>query len=54
MGHNDTQTLNILENDDFLTGANTSIALVTGNHSGTVSFDPLVGTMTYTPGSDER
>ena len=47
--------LDILANDDFLPGANTSITDAgTGTATGTVSFDPLTGEMTYTPAAGEE
>ena len=42
-------TFNILTNDDFLPGADTSISQTGGTAGGTVSFDPLTGEVTYTP-----
>ena len=42
-------TFNILTNDDFLPGADTSITQTGGTAGGTVSFDPLTGEVTYTP-----
>ncbi|MCF6297429.1 MAG: gliding motility-associated C-terminal domain-containing protein, partial [Flavobacteriaceae bacterium] len=43
-------TTNILTNDDFMPGANTSITdLGTGTASGTISFDSTTGEVTYTP-----
>ncbi|HHC78585.1 MAG TPA: gliding motility-associated C-terminal domain-containing protein, partial [Flavobacteriia bacterium] len=46
-------TFNILSNDDFLPGANTSITQTGGTAGGTISFDPLTGEVTYTPLSSE-
>ena len=46
-------TYDILGNDDFLTGSNTSIVATGGTYTGTVSFDPLTGEMTYTPDPSE-
>ena len=42
-------TFNILTNDDFLAGANTSITQTGGTAAGTVSFDATTGEITYTP-----
>ncbi len=39
----------ILLNDDFLPGANTSITQTGGTANGTVTFDPLTGEVSYTP-----
>jgi len=44
-----TSTVDILANDDFLPGANTSLAQVGGNAGGTISFDPNTGEVDYTP-----
>ncbi|PHN06874.1 DUF4347 domain-containing protein [Flavilitoribacter nigricans] len=44
-----TTTVDILANDDFLPGANTSLTQVGGDAGGTITFDPLAGTVDYTP-----
>jgi gliding motility-associated-like protein len=50
-----TGSFNILANDDFLPGANTSIVDAgTGTAQGTISFDPLTGEITYTPAPGEE
>ncbi|WP_298782176.1 tandem-95 repeat protein, partial [uncultured Polaribacter sp.] len=50
-----TETLNILDNDDFLPSANTTITNAgTGTGTGTVTFDNLTGEMTYTPAIGEE
>ena len=41
--------VDILANDDFLAGANTSITQVGGSATGTVSFNSATGILTYTP-----
>ncbi|TXD46292.1 tandem-95 repeat protein, partial [Polaribacter sp. IC073] len=47
--------VNVLSNDDYLPGANTTITDVgTGTAQGVVSFDPLTGEMTYTPAAAEE
>lgn len=46
-------SFNILANDDFLPGINTSITQTGGNAMGTVQFDPMTGLITYTPESSE-
>ncbi|MEZ4910149.1 MAG: Ig-like domain-containing protein [Saprospiraceae bacterium] len=47
-------TTNILTNDDFLPGANTTITTQPGGTAGgTISYDPLTGEMTYTPLASE-
>ncbi len=43
----------ILENDDYLPGANTSIIQAGGSANGTISFDSLNGTVSYTPTAAE-
>ena len=49
-----TGTVNVLDNDDFLPGTNTTIVdLGTGTAAGTVTFDPLTGEMTYVPANGE-
>lgn len=45
--------VDILANDDFLAGANTSITQVGGSASGTVSFNSTTGILTYTPSITE-
>ncbi|MFD2529993.1 tandem-95 repeat protein, partial [Polaribacter marinaquae] len=46
---------NVLANDDYLPGANTTITDAgTGTAAGVVSFDPLTGEMTYTPAEGEE
>ncbi|MEP2058824.1 MAG: gliding motility-associated C-terminal domain-containing protein [Maribacter litoralis] len=50
-----TATVNILENDDFLAGVNTSIVdLGTGTASGSINIDFLTGELTYTPAIGEE
>ena len=50
----ETATVNILENDDYLPGSNTSITNTgTGTASGIIAFDPLTGIMEYTPAESE-
>ncbi|MBA6157404.1 hypothetical protein H3Z83_12875, partial [Tenacibaculum sp. S7007] len=52
-----TGTVNVLSNDDFLPGANTSLSVVAGSGTtagGTISFDPLTGEMSYTPLAGEE
>ncbi|MEZ4910150.1 MAG: SdrD B-like domain-containing protein [Saprospiraceae bacterium] len=47
-------TTNILTNDDFLPGVNTTITTQPGGTAGgTISYDPLTGEMTYTPLASE-
>ncbi|AUC85931.1 hypothetical protein CW731_11795 [Polaribacter sp. ALD11] len=47
--------VNVLANDDYLPGANTTIIAVgTGTAQGVVIFDPLTGEMTYTPAVGEE
>ncbi|WP_396212916.1 tandem-95 repeat protein, partial [Flavobacterium sp.] len=46
-------TINILGNDDFLPNDNNVITQTGGTATGTVSFDPVTGTMTYTPAAGE-
>ncbi|WP_171032350.1 tandem-95 repeat protein, partial [Polaribacter aestuariivivens] len=48
-------TINILTNDDYLPGPNTTIVDAgTGTATGVVTFDPLTGEMTYTPAAGEE
>ncbi len=48
-------TVNILTNDDFLPGADTSIVDAgTGTAAGTITFDPLTGEMMYIPAAGEE
>jgi gliding motility-associated-like protein len=48
-------TINILTNDDFLSGVNTAIGnLDTGTANGIVVFDSSIGEMTYTPSAGEE
>ena len=48
-------TVDILGNDDFLPGADTSITDTgNGTATGTVTFDPMTGEMTYTPAPGEE
>ncbi|MFC4721568.1 gliding motility-associated C-terminal domain-containing protein [Geojedonia litorea] len=50
-----SNTVNVLTNDDFLPGANTSLVDAgTGTATGTVSFDASTGVMTYTPAAGEE
>jgi len=50
-----TATIDILTNDDFLPGPNTSITDVgTGTASGMIVFDPLTGELDYTPATGEE
>ena len=47
--------VNVLANDDYLAGANTTITDAgTGTAKGVVTFDPLTGEMTYTPVAGEE
>jgi hypothetical protein len=43
-----TSTVNVLSNDDFLAGSNTSITKTGGTAGGTVSFNASTGVMSYT------
>ncbi|MFV0259264.1 MAG: Ig-like domain-containing protein, partial [Acidimicrobiales bacterium] len=43
----------ILTNDDFLPGPNTTITRTGGTATGTTTLDPLTGELTYTPAPDE-
>ncbi|TVZ59042.1 gliding motility-associated-like protein [Flavobacteriaceae bacterium MAR_2010_105] len=48
-------TVNVLTNDDFLPGANTSLVDAgTGSAGGTISFDASTGELTYTPLAGEE
>ena len=48
-------TVDILTNDDYLPGVNTSIVDAgTGTAAGTISFDPTTGEMTYTSAPGEE
>ncbi len=48
-------TVNVLANDDFLPGANTSLVDAgTGTAGGTISFDSSTGILTYTPLAGEE
>ncbi|RIA10382.1 gliding motility-associated-like protein [Flavobacteriaceae bacterium MAR_2010_72] len=48
-------TVNVLTNDDFLPGANTSLVDAgTGSAGGTISFDASTGELTYTPLAGEQ
>ena len=48
-------TVDILANDDFLPGANTTITnAATGSATGIVTFNALTGEMTYTPAAGEE
>ena len=48
-------SLDILANDDFLPGNDTTITdLGSGNANGTIVFDPITGELTYTPVSGEE
>ena len=50
-----TNTVNVLSNDDFLPGANTSLVdATTGTANGIVSFDATTGIMSYTPVAGEE
>ncbi len=49
-----TATVNVLTNDDFVPGANTSITQTGGTATGTVAFDPLTGELDYTPAAGEE
>ncbi|MFN5422434.1 MAG: Ig-like domain-containing protein, partial [bacterium] len=46
-------TINILGNDDFLPNDGNTITQTGGTATGTVVFDPITGTMTYTPAAGE-
>jgi hypothetical protein len=48
-----TSTVNVLSNDDFLAGSNTSITKTGGTAGGTVSFNASTGVMSYTPTASE-
>ena len=49
-----TSTVNVLSNDNFLPGVNTTlIGLPGGTATGTVIFDPLTGIMSYKPAVGE-
>jgi len=49
-----TSMVNVLSNDNFLPGVNTTlIGLPGGTATGTVIFDPLTGLMSYTPSVGE-
>ncbi|MCI5050900.1 MAG: T9SS type A sorting domain-containing protein [Candidatus Pacebacteria bacterium] len=49
-----TGTINVLSNDDFLPGANTSLVDAgTGSAGGTIVFDNITGELDYTPASGE-
>uniref|UniRef100_UPI0026285909 T9SS type B sorting domain-containing protein n=1 Tax=uncultured Tenacibaculum sp. TaxID=174713 RepID=UPI0026285909 len=54
VGEGQTASVNILTNDDFQAGANTSITQTGGTATGTVSIDPLTGEVTYTPAAGEQ
>ncbi|MDY0781014.1 gliding motility-associated C-terminal domain-containing protein, partial [Tenacibaculum sp. IB213877] len=49
-----TGVVNILTNDDFLPGSDTSIVQTGGTAGGTVVFDALTGEMSYTPLAGEE
>ncbi|MBK8722675.1 MAG: hypothetical protein IPL95_10525 [Saprospiraceae bacterium] len=49
-----TSTVNVLTNDDFVAGANTTITKTGGTAGGTVTFDPLTGLMSYIPLASEE
>uniref|UniRef100_UPI002612C856 gliding motility-associated C-terminal domain-containing protein n=1 Tax=uncultured Tenacibaculum sp. TaxID=174713 RepID=UPI002612C856 len=44
-----TGVINVLANDDFLPGPNTTLTQTGGTAGGTVVFDPLTGELSYTP-----
>lgn len=47
-------TVNVLTNDDFLPGAGTSLTVISGGTAtGTASFDPLTGILSYLPAPGE-
>jgi hypothetical protein len=49
-----TSTVNVLTNDDFLPGANTSLSIIAGGTAtGTVSFDSQTGILSYLPAPGE-
>ncbi|WP_408040156.1 Ig-like domain-containing protein, partial [Tenacibaculum amylolyticum] len=54
VGEGQTASVNVLANDDFEPGANTSITQTGGTAAGTVSIDPLTGEVTYTPAAGEQ
>uniref|UniRef100_UPI00260AAE9B T9SS type B sorting domain-containing protein n=1 Tax=uncultured Tenacibaculum sp. TaxID=174713 RepID=UPI00260AAE9B len=45
--------VNVLSNDDFLAGADTSLTQVGGTASGTVSLNPITGELSYAPAVGE-
>lgn len=50
-----TETVNVLANDDFLPGVNTSLVdLGTGTATGTISLDGTTGELIYTPAAGEE
>ncbi|WGH75580.1 gliding motility-associated C-terminal domain-containing protein [Tenacibaculum tangerinum] len=49
-----TGTVNVLANDDFIPGPDTSLTQVGGTAGGTVTFDPLTGEMSYVPATGEE
>ncbi|MFZ1580509.1 MAG: hypothetical protein WAT26_05205, partial [Saprospiraceae bacterium] len=48
-----TTTINILSNDDFLPNDGNTITRTGGTAGGTVTFNPITGTMDYTPLASE-
>ncbi|MCF2876573.1 gliding motility-associated C-terminal domain-containing protein, partial [Tenacibaculum sp. Cn5-1] len=54
VGEGQTASVNVLANDDFEPGANTSITQTGGTAAGTISIDPLTGEVTYTPAPGEQ
>jgi hypothetical protein len=48
-----TTTINILSNDDFLPNDGNTLTQTGGTAGGTVSFNPITGTMDYTPLASE-
>ncbi|CAN1578545.1 hypothetical protein MCERE19_04362 [Spirosomataceae bacterium] len=49
-----TSTVNVLTNDDFLPGTTTSLTVISGGTAtGTATFDPLTGILSYLPAPGE-
>jgi gliding motility-associated-like protein len=46
-------TVNILANDDYLANDDNTITQIGGTAQGTVTFDPITGTMSYVPSAGE-
>ena len=54
VGEGQSATVNVLTNDDFLPGSDTSITQTGGTATGVVVIDPLTGEVTYTPAAGEE